>query len=261
MKVEDIKVSVIMSCYNEAESIGRAIESMLNQSFTDFEFIIVDDCSTDTTFEICREYAAKDERVKVFQMEENSGFCAAPLNYAIKQAKSDIIARMDADDASHKQRLQKQYDFLQAHPDVDILGTGRRTLSKESGEVIKINVRPESHKEIISGKYFKSFCYHPTVMLRKTVYDTFGGYDINAYRCEDTDLWLKAFPHFKFHNMQDLLLDFYEKEHPINIYNKKAFVSSCKIIYKAIIRNKDYLYLLPVFTKKIMYNIYVRWFK
>jgi len=100
------KISVIMSVYNSEKTLKRAVDSILNQIFDDFEFIIIDDCSIDNSWNILKEYEKQDKRVKVFKNEKNLGL-AANLNKGLKLAKADIIARMDSDDYSYPNRLKK----------------------------------------------------------------------------------------------------------------------------------------------------------
>ncbi|PSO83704.1 MAG: hypothetical protein BRC41_11810, partial [Cyanobacteria bacterium QH_9_48_43] len=101
------KISVVMPVYNGANYIREAVESILNQTFTDFEFIVIDDCSTDRSWEILTKYANQDQRVKLFKNEENLGVTKS-LNKGLKLAQGDYIARQDADDVSLPERFEKQ---------------------------------------------------------------------------------------------------------------------------------------------------------
>ena len=112
------KISVLMPIYNtQEEHLREAIESILNQTFSDFELIVIDDCSTDTTGEILKRLAERDERVKVHPNEVNLRLPSS-LNKAISLARGRYIARMDADDIALPERLERQYAFMEAHPNV-----------------------------------------------------------------------------------------------------------------------------------------------
>lgn len=118
------EVSVIMGVFNSAKKVGVAIESILNQTFTDFEFIICDDASTDNTYETIKEYAGKDKRIKLLKNEKNLGL-AGTLNICLESARGKYIARMDDDDFSHPQRFEKQIKFLDENPEYAIVGTSK----------------------------------------------------------------------------------------------------------------------------------------
>ncbi len=255
MTVRGPSISVIMACYNDEKWIGRAIESILNQTFSDFEFIIVDDASTDGTFPLCQQYAQRDGRIVLSQQEKNSGSCTLPLNVAIKQAKANIIARMDADDLSHLTRFEKQFAFLQAHPEVDVLGTGIRLIDKDTGQIVESFFFQEYHKDIVRHRYFRPFLAHPTIMIRKKVYDFFGGYNESLQRRQDTELWLKAYPHFTFHNLQEVLFDYYRRPMAKGEIDFSDLNESIKLTIKAIQRNGDLPHLLPFLFRQ--YGFYV----
>ena len=118
------RVSVVMPAYNAEKYIGEAIDSILNQTFTDFEFIIIDDGSSDRTADIVKSYS--DPRIRLLANERNSGIVAS-LNRGIQKATGKYIARMDADDYSRLDRIKKQVDFLDNHPEVIALGTSFST--------------------------------------------------------------------------------------------------------------------------------------
>ena len=124
-KENSVMVSVVMSVYNAEKYLDLAIESILNQSFRDFEFIIIEDCSTDNSLEILKNYAEKDSRIKIIQKTENKrmkGFIEN-LNIGLEEAKGKYIARMDADDISHPSRFDKQVVFLETHSDIFMVGS------------------------------------------------------------------------------------------------------------------------------------------
>ena len=123
------KISVIMGVHNGEKTLPRAIDSILNQTFTDFELIICDDCSTDATIQVIKDYIEKDNRVILIRNESNSGL-AASLNNCINISRGEYIARMDDDDISHVDRFEKQNNFLDGHREYAIVGTCRNTFDK-----------------------------------------------------------------------------------------------------------------------------------
>ncbi|HEY3251101.1 MAG TPA: glycosyltransferase [Ignavibacteria bacterium] len=138
------EISVLMPAFNSALYIGKSVRSILNQTFKDFEFIIVNDGSTDNTEEIILNI--KDERIKYLKTE-NKGTAAA-LNFGISKAKFDWIARIDADDLSSPARLEKQVSFINENPDIDVLSTWS-VYFKDKGKIIFLLKTPVEHKDIL----------------------------------------------------------------------------------------------------------------
>jgi glycosyltransferase involved in cell wall biosynthesis len=122
------KITVLMPVYNAEQFLREAIDSMLNQSFRDFEFLIMDDGSTDSSISIIQQY--QDPRIRLIRNEKNLGI-SPTLNKGIELASSDLIARMDADDISYPDRLQKQYDYMMAHPDCALLSAWARVITHD----------------------------------------------------------------------------------------------------------------------------------
>jgi len=198
------QVSVVMSCYNASKTLAEAVESILSQSFLDFEFIIVDDGSDDDTLEKLKTYQQTDDRINAIVNKENKGL-AASLNIGIKASSASLIARMDADDIAMPTRLEKQLEFLTQHEEVDILGTGIIEMT-QAGENKGIAVLPEEHREIINRIFKKPLLFHPTIMLRREVYEQHGMYDPKLRWAEDADLWYRIYDKTTFHNLQEPLL-------------------------------------------------------
>ena len=206
MLKEQPKVSIVMSCYNAESTLQRAVNSILDQTFTDFELIIIDDASSDQTSEILNQYALNDTRIQLVTNEKNQGLSYS-LNKGIKIAQSQIIARMDADDYAYPDRILKQYEFLLTHKKVDILGSAVRYLN-EDGEVFKSLTLPTTHEHIVHRIFKKTIVFHPTIMLRKQVYENHGYYDPKLRWAEDADLWYRIYDQVTFHNLQEILLDY-----------------------------------------------------
>lgn len=198
------EISIIMAVYNCEDTVIESMESILNQSFQDFEFVICDDCSEDNTYEIIRSYADRyPDKIVVLKNERNSKL-AYSLNCCLQHARGNYIARMDGDDVSESDRLQKQYDFLVARPDYDLVGTSVSFF--DGGEVwggLRKTAIPNK-KDKLGGVCFN----HATILVKEAVYNSLGGYtDVaRTVRCEDLDLWYKFFAAgFKGYNMEEAL--------------------------------------------------------
>ena len=172
------KISVIMPVYNGEKYLKESIKSILNQSFNDFELLIINDKSIDRTEEIIKECAGKDDRIRLIQNQNQKGLPGA-LNTGLAAARGYYIARMDQDDISQPYRLKMEYEFLETHPQICIVGGGYAPFN-ENGHRINI-FHPASSIEIawrfISNTYF---C-HPSVMFRREIIEDIGGYpDVGA---------------------------------------------------------------------------------
>ncbi len=184
------RISIIMSAYNEARHIGCAIESILAQSFSDWELIVIDDGSRDTTTEIVEGYAARDSRIRLIRNETNLGLPAS-LNRGIGAAKADLIARADADDINLPRRLEVQHEYMRDHPEVDVVGTGAYLLDIEGRRVTAVAL-PATHEELERLPFLGSHFFHPSVMTRKAFFEKAGLYDPGYLRTEDKELWLRG---------------------------------------------------------------------
>lgn len=174
-----------MPCFNSENFIEDAIESILNQTYENFEFFILDDGSTDrTTLKI---QGFKDSRIKLLCENENKGI-VYQLNKGIDLARGKYIARMDADDVSFPDRLQKQVDFLESpmNRNVDVLGTNAIKIGKEGGVIEFKNYTPQQISFLLN---FYCPILHPTVMIRKSIFDNGLRYSEDYKYAEDLALW------------------------------------------------------------------------
>jgi glycosyltransferase involved in cell wall biosynthesis len=194
-------VSVLMPVYNAEKHVEEAIESILNQTFSDFEFLIIDDGSTDRSAAIVRSFT--DSRIIFIRNQKNGGI-AEVLNQAISLSKGKYIARMDADDISFPERFEKQYRFLESHSDYVLCGSSFQIIGKN-----KVHYLPESDDEIkLKMLLVTPFC-HPTVMLRSTLFKEKGlSYRSEMVPVEDHDLWTRIFSFGKLHNLRESLLGY-----------------------------------------------------
>lgn len=197
------KISVIMPVYNTEEKYLReAIESILNQTCTDFEFMIMDDGSSNNAREVISSY--KDSRILYIKNEQNLGLIKT-LNKALDLAKGEYIARMDSDDISLPERFKKQSDFLDKNPEIGILGTWFNCIPKD--RVIETFTTDEEIKECMLVN--SNNIGHPTVMVRKSIVKTLGiKYDETNLYVEDYALWLSLIDKVKFANIAEILLNY-----------------------------------------------------
>ncbi len=211
-------ISVIMPVYNAEKYVGEAIESILNQTFTDFEFLIFNDGSKDTSAEIVQSYAQKDSRIIFYNYQKNTGYLKH-LNEGIDKAQGKYIARMDADDISLPQRFEKQIAYMESHEEVGICGTWF-TVFENSIENISTVMQSLEQDSAIKIATFHSCPFgHPTVMAQTKLLKQ-NKYDENFYPAEDYELWSRLIPITKFYNIQESLL-FY-RHHANNISKNKT---------------------------------------
>jgi len=202
-------ISVIMPCYNAGKFLREAIESILNQSYTHFELLAINDGSTDSTLQILEEYAAKDSRIRVITNEENIKLIRT-LNKGIDLAQGEYIARMDADDISLPNRFEVELDYLLQNPEVDIVSCAWNNIS-ENGEFIR--EEKLTNGSAVSSLY-ASFFYvainHPSLLGKTSVFkdNKFSTEDI-ALHTEDSELWGRLLIQgYKIVNIDDVLFHY-----------------------------------------------------
>lgn len=180
------ELSVVMSVFNGGDELYKSIESILVQTFSDFEFIIINDGSFDNTAEILEAYTKKDNRIKVHS-QNNKGLSNS-LNYAVSIAGSPIIARQDADDTSLPERFEKQIIYLSANPSLSLIGTGfieRSKWDNFSRKHLNKFSPAQCRKNMIKG----NFMCHSSIMFRKRVFEEVGGYNKDYCFAEDYKLY------------------------------------------------------------------------
>ncbi|MBU4485847.1 MAG: glycosyltransferase [Candidatus Delongbacteria bacterium] len=204
MKLEKTpKISVIMSVYNSDRFLKDSIDSILRQTFSDFEFIITDDKSSDSSLSVLEEYAKKDGRIVLLKNLENMGL-TKNLNGMIRIAKGKYIARLDADDISLPERLWLQHDFMENHPETGVLGTDGKIFG-DNRKTITIN-RPETNEEIRAAFLFENLLIHSSAFIRKSVLDEHNiGYDENFRIIQDLELWTRMTAVTGFHILPQAL--------------------------------------------------------
>jgi len=202
------KISVLMPVYNAEKYVSLAVDSILNQTFLDFEFIVINDGSTDGTLDILQRYAQQDSRIRLIS-RENKGLVAT-LNEGLALAKAPLIARMDADDIALPERFSKQYKYLNKNTEVVLVG-GRCVAIDSCGDSMALwnqltsfDDIQDQHLNSLNG----SAVAHPSMMFRKEVVQAVGGYLAESYPAEDLDLLLRVSDEGSIENLEDVILKY-----------------------------------------------------
>ena len=196
-------VTVLMPVYNAAPYLAEAVESILSQTLTDFEFLVVDDGSTDDSVEILRQY--NDPRIRIIRNLGNLGIARA-LNRGLEEAAGRYVARMDADDISRPGRLARQLAFMEANPATGLCGSWVRFFPYPERYTWKL---PATSAEIRCRQFHTVGVAHPTVFFRRELFARHGlTYDPAYPLLEDYELWGRALRHTEFANIQEVLLDY-----------------------------------------------------
>ncbi len=212
-------ISVIMPVYNGEKYLKEAIESILNQTFRDFEFIIINDGSTDKTLEIIQSFA--DPRIRLINQENKGIICS--LNKGIAESRGKYIARMDADDISLPERFEKQYKFLENNQEYGIIGATFLIIN-EGNQITGANAvllkDEDLKKEIIIETTFG----HGTVMMKKSILNVIEYYNPKALHAEDFDLWTRFAEKSKMANLPEAL--YLWRDNPQGISRTKELIQS-----------------------------------
>lgn len=197
------KISVVMPVYNGEKYLKQAIDSILDQTERDFEFIIIDDGSTDSSKEILKEYEKRDSRIKLL-LRPHRGLVVS-LNEAVGSAQSVYVARMDSDDISLPKRLEKQLLFIE-NKDLSVCGTWAEGIDKGDHKINEMIYPPESPSVVRSFLLLHNAFIHPSVMFRKDVFTEVGGYKSFFHRVEDYELWTRMVKRHRGGNIPEILL-------------------------------------------------------
>ena len=251
----NLKVSVIMSVFNAEKTLREAIDSIVHQTFSDWEFVICDDCSTDKSRSILDEYELAYPGQFIIIQNETNMRLAASLNRCLEKCSGEYIARMDADDLSKEDRLEKQVAFLDNHPDYQLVGSAMQRFDNSGmHDVVCIPENPN----ISVLKRGVTFC-HATIMMRKTAYDALHGYTVSdvVFRSQDYEMWFRFYAlGMKGYNIQEPL--YYVRE-DINAIKRRSFKNRRCIMriqyngYKLIKAPKSwYIYPVIEFSKSFI---------
>ncbi len=226
------RVSVVMPTYNVAAYVEEAVVSILKQTFTDFEFIIVDDGSTDETWPILKRLAAQDRRICLERNPTHPGQLYS-RNRGLQLARADLIAIMDADDISMPERFEKQVAYLDAHPEVGAVGGAiRQIFGQTLGRVMRCPMTPGL---IAWTMCFNIPSWHASCMVRRSVLLAVGGYDESFVVSGDHDLWLRMSHHTYFGNVPDVVL-YYRRHASSTTYrhSERQLCNTTAIVQRAL---------------------------
>jgi glycosyltransferase involved in cell wall biosynthesis len=214
-------VTVAMSVYNAAPFLNEAIASVRTQSFADFEFLILDDGSSDASPAIARSHELEDARIRVIA-RENRGLVAS-LNELLRAARAPLVARMDADDICEPERLARQARFLAAHPDYGVIGSWTTDIGPDGAPQPKAgDEQPTDHDCFVARIGKGSLLCHPTAMMRRDLVLSVGGYHGAFAHCEDFDLWLRLASVTKLGNLPERLLRYRHYEGQVSTRHAMA---------------------------------------
>lgn len=214
-----VNVTVLMSVYNGTRYLHEAVDSILSQTFRDFEFLIIDDGSTDDTWTILQAYARQDSRVRILR-QANAGL-AQSLNNGLALAAGEIIVRMDADDVAMPERIARLLDYLAANPAIAAVGSNIQYIDdsgKPTHEGHYATAPAEVVKKVLEGHTPMA---HPAVAMRKKAVLEVGGYRPAFAYAEDYDLWQRLVDRYQIANVPDLLLKY--RIHGSNVSNVHAY--------------------------------------
>lgn len=226
------KISVVMSVYNGERYLKEAIESILSQTFSDFEFVIINDGSDDNSENIIKTF--DDKRIQYFP-KEHSGLINS-LNFGLEKARGEFIARFDSDDVSLPNRLEKQFNFLVQNPENVLVGTHAIKINESGENTGEFIYPPISWKEIKKYSLRHNPFIHPTVMFRKDVLEKVGNYRNFKY-AEDYELWTRLIYKYPCANLPEKLLKYrIHSEQVTKKSNFKMRISGLKVRCLALFR-------------------------
>lgn len=241
-----MKVSVIMGVYNDEKTVGRAIDSIIRQTFKDWIFIICDDGSTDGTSLVLEKYKnVFPDKFVILQNKKNRGLTYT-LNHCLEYVNSEYVARMDADDISLPERLQIELEFLESHQDYSFVSCGVERFDETGVWSSSLDFDEDPS---VNEFYYSSVFTHPTVMIRKSALDEVKGYHEVWYttRCEDYDLWMRLYAKgFRGYRIKKILFQYYEGK---NSFPKRKYKFR---IGEAVTRAKGYK-ALKMYPKGAIY--------
>ncbi len=224
-------ISVILPAYNAEAYIKGSIESILAQTFKDFEFIIINNASTDRTVEIVESF--KDPRIKLITNPSNLGLIGS-LNVGLKAARAKYVARMDHDDIAFPERLQKEYEYLEAHPEIVIVGTWSNIMDSQ-GSFIRLHRNPILNGVIKYELMFSNSLTHPSIMMRREIILKEGGYDPEWVNTEDYNLYSRIIRKYKLANIPEPLLNY--RVHGASLTGESSSQAIMHANTKKMIRN------------------------
>ena len=252
-------VSVIMTAYNASAYIDEAIDSILYQTFANFELLVLNDASTDSTEKIILEKQLRDKRIKYFKNENNCGL-SRTKNQLIPLAVGKYIALADADDVSQPKRFEKQIDVLNKFPEISIVGS-TISLVNNKRRVCGAWQYPEDDASIKEGLEEASMIANPVAMFRREVFFKINGYNEHLIICEDWDFYYRASKYFNFKNIPESLL-YYRFHNSNTSFTKLEYTVLYAVCFKYKLPMSSFentlpqfVKLYPMYTQSVCYNV------
>lgn len=249
------KVSVIMGAYNCESTLKDSIESIVNQSFEDWEFVICDDASNDSTLSILEEYKKRFPAKFIILHNEKNLMLAGSLNRCLSVANGEYIARMDADDISVKDRLKKQVEFLEENPEYSVVGSYMQSFDDKGLHSIIPNKQEPTKYDLPKSNAF----HHGTIMMRKSTYKELNGYTVSerTRRVEDVDLWFRFFEKgYKGFTLPEPLYNVREDADAFKRRKLKYSIDAAKVLFNGVnllhLPKKNYIYVLKPIVSYFM---------
>lgn len=232
-------VSVVLPVYNSEDYISQALESILDQTYSNLEILIINDGSNDETLSLLKGYT--DKRIRIINNERNKGLIFS-LNRGLCEVQGEYIARMDADDISLPTRIKEQVTFLELNPHIGVCGTWMESF----GKVNSFHQLPVENDDIKLRMLFKCSFFHPTVMIRNSLLKINGvKYKENYKHAEDYKLWTDLYDKTGFYNLPKVLLKYRTHNENVSVKNKKE-----QIVNSEKIKQELLTFLCPRLTKK-----------
>src|SRR5260370_260294 len=205
-------ISVVMPVHNALPFLDESIGSILEQTLSDFEFVILDDASTDGAVEVLRQWSLRDKRIRLHESKKRLGL-AGSSNAVVAKAGAPIVARMDADDIAHPERLRRQWNIIEGLPDVAVVGTLCNGIDASGREV-----RPRDRWRLVRRSVYIPFP-HGSAMFRREAFDQVGGYDETSYGGEDQDLFLRMAARGRVLTLPDVLYSYRYHSSNVTLFN------------------------------------------
>ena len=242
-------ISIVLPVYNMSLYLQEALESIVQQEFSDFELILIDDGSTDLSYSILQNYVTNAKHSCTLIQFDHVGLPAC-LNAGIRASKAKYIARMDADDVMMPNRLKIQYEYLQANREIDILGSWAIEIDKNGLPTNKLTC-PQYHNQIVDFLYKGCPLIHPSLLVKKNIFN-YGMYKELYPSPEDYDLWIRLRHHIVFHNIPQFLIKKRRHNNSVTESFTKSFIfNEFKMRVSLCFSEKAYLQLFRLYKLPI----------
>ncbi len=254
MRFNQQKISIVMAVYNGSDLLDQTLKSIGKQTYSNWELIIVDDGSNNSTVELIKKYMKKNSRIKLIR-QSNQGQTKA-LNTGLKQVSGEFVARIDADDIMLPTRLDKQVKFLNEHPEIGLVGSSVNYCD-ESNKHFFILTPPTTHNELVSQLIRRNPFVHSSIMFRSKILDKVGLYNTRLKAAQDYDYWMRISQKFRVANIPEILVTI--RKHDSNIsakYYRRQAIGSLKTQAYAIVMGW-YSPLTAIYMLRFLFHLFL----